>query len=487
MLRMDQIHVVRHKVLVEQQSVRSVSSEMGISRKTIRKYLRDPVPRRVEPKPRRRPVAEVVEGRIAEIVAAWSSRTTRKQRLTGTRLQRELRAEGLAAGTTLVRRVLREIRRRQAEVFIPLTRRPGEEAQVDFFEVVVDVAGVRTKAWLFLLRLLFSGRDFAWIYPRQDQVAFLDGHVRAFRAAGGVVARITYDNASVAVRRVTRAGRELSPRFQALAAHYAFEPCFARVRQGHDKGSVESRGKHLRWQHMVPVPAGGSLDEISRELQARLDVQAVETGVRQRFDEERPVFHALPGADFEARRVVPVEVRSNSTVRLENAWYSVQSSWARTDATAYVGVADVEIVRGAERVLHPRLRGGQKSIRYRHYLTELATKPQAVRQVAAELVPELGPPYDRLWRLLVETHGEREGARVLAKVLGALCRHGEEPVRRALEQALAGERLDLLALSRVTDRPRLPDAAVPVSLAGHVVESARVADYDQLLAGEVCA
>lgn len=98
MLRMDQIHVVRHKVLVEQQSVRSVSSEMGISRKTIRKYLRDPVPRRVEPKPRCRPVAEVVEGRITEIVAAWSSRTTRKQRLTGTRLQRELRAEGLAAG-----------------------------------------------------------------------------------------------------------------------------------------------------------------------------------------------------------------------------------------------------------------------------------------------------------------------------------------------------------------------------------------------------
>src|SRR6266516_6829127 len=28
-------------------------------------------------------------------------------------------------------------------------------------------------------------------------------------------------------------------RFQALAAHYVFEPCFARPRTGHDKGGVE--------------------------------------------------------------------------------------------------------------------------------------------------------------------------------------------------------------------------------------------------------
>jgi hypothetical protein len=30
------------------------------------------------------------------------------------------------------------------------------------------------------MRLMYSGRDFAWIYERQDQISFLDGHVRAF-------------------------------------------------------------------------------------------------------------------------------------------------------------------------------------------------------------------------------------------------------------------------------------------------------------------
>ena len=38
-LAMDQVHVVRHKVLVEGVSVRRVAREMGISRNTVRRYL----------------------------------------------------------------------------------------------------------------------------------------------------------------------------------------------------------------------------------------------------------------------------------------------------------------------------------------------------------------------------------------------------------------------------------------------------------------
>ena len=37
----------------------------------------------------------------------------------------------------------------------------GDLAEVDFFEVLVDLDGVRRKAWLFLLRLMYSGRNFA--------------------------------------------------------------------------------------------------------------------------------------------------------------------------------------------------------------------------------------------------------------------------------------------------------------------------------------
>ena len=43
-----------------------------------------------------------------------------------------------------------------------LINRPGE-AQIDFFEVVVEVGGERRKAWEFLMRLTYSGREFAWL------------------------------------------------------------------------------------------------------------------------------------------------------------------------------------------------------------------------------------------------------------------------------------------------------------------------------------
>ena len=65
MLRMDQVHVIRHKVLIEGRSRRSVAREMGVSRKTVRKYLRISEPRRVETEPRARPVLETGTSALA--------------------------------------------------------------------------------------------------------------------------------------------------------------------------------------------------------------------------------------------------------------------------------------------------------------------------------------------------------------------------------------------------------------------------------------
>ena len=111
MLRMDQVHVIRHKVLVEGQSIRRVAREMGLSRITVRKYLErsEPGPRRY--KPRARPVWERVRPRLEELLAEWEPRTTAKQRLTGVRLHRGLQEEGYQVGLTMIHEYLRERRR----------------------------------------------------------------------------------------------------------------------------------------------------------------------------------------------------------------------------------------------------------------------------------------------------------------------------------------------------------------------------------------
>jgi DNA-binding transcriptional regulator LsrR (DeoR family) len=53
---MDQVHVIRHKVLVEGRTQRQVARELGISRVTVRKYLEQAQPVRHESAPRPRPV-----------------------------------------------------------------------------------------------------------------------------------------------------------------------------------------------------------------------------------------------------------------------------------------------------------------------------------------------------------------------------------------------------------------------------------------------
>src|SRR5215208_3037478 len=129
MLRMDQVHVVRHKILVEGRSIRSVSRQMSISRNTIRKYLKVSEPVRVVRQKKPSPVMEMIAPRVEEILAEWRDRTTAKHRITGTRIHRQLVEEGYEVGLTSVRSYLREKRRQQAEVFVPLVHRPGEDGK----------------------------------------------------------------------------------------------------------------------------------------------------------------------------------------------------------------------------------------------------------------------------------------------------------------------------------------------------------------------
>lgn len=103
MLRVDQVHVIRHKVLVEGRPIRAVAREMGVSRNTVRKYLQESEPIRRVTQARSCPVREQVREGIEELLEAWRGRTTPKQRVTGSRLHAELVGEGLAVGVTTVR------------------------------------------------------------------------------------------------------------------------------------------------------------------------------------------------------------------------------------------------------------------------------------------------------------------------------------------------------------------------------------------------
>ena len=57
---------------------------------------------------------------------------------------------------------------------------PGAEAEVDFGDVWIELAGESTKCFLFTFRLSFSGKAIHRVYATQGQEAFIEGHVAAF-------------------------------------------------------------------------------------------------------------------------------------------------------------------------------------------------------------------------------------------------------------------------------------------------------------------
>jgi hypothetical protein len=126
---------------------------------------------------------------------------------------------------------------------------------------------------------------------------------------------------------------------------------------------------------------------------------------------------------------------------------------------------------------HPRKRFGQRSIDYRHYLPELARKPQAVRQVLPELLRDLGEPFPAVWAHLRAAHSDREAARLFAKVLGQMEVHGLAHVATTLAGALTTGTPMLLALAPAP-AVRAAGIDVPPALRDIAVPSGCAADYD---------
>ena len=205
--------------------------------------------------------------------------------------------------------------------------------------------------------------------------------------------------------------------------------------------------------------------------------------VTERFAAEQAYLRKLPATEFDARQRRLLSVSRQATVQIDGARYSVPSRWAGLPLTAFIGVTDIRLVCRDEAEVHPRLARGQRSIRYRHYLPELARKPQAVRQVAPELVAELGAPYGELWSLLVAAHGGLEAARTLARLLAVVNSDGEAAVRttlaRFLEAAPASAVIDKQPAAALVQEVAVPDA-----LRGYSVEAGRASDYDWLLSIE---
>ena len=193
---------VRRSVHVEGLSERAAARRFGLARETVRKmlrYRRPPGYRRGQPA--RRPKLDAFTGVIDQILREDQARP-KKQRHTATRIGERLRAEyGFTGGDTIVKAYVRAQRLGGQEMFVPLTHPPGD-AQADFGEALVVIAGVEQKAHYLVVDLPHSDDGFVQAFPAETTEAFCAGHNAAFDYFGGVPRRIVYDNTKLAVARI---------------------------------------------------------------------------------------------------------------------------------------------------------------------------------------------------------------------------------------------------------------------------------------------
>jgi transposase len=229
---------VRRAVLVEGQSRRSVAREFGVSRKTIQKMLMYSVPPGYQRQlPIRRPKLGPWLGVIDAILKEDKTRPV-KQRHTAKRIFERLKAEhGFSGGYTIVKDYVRGEELRGREMFVPLVH-PAGEAQADFGEALVVIAGVEQKAHFLAMDMPHSDDCFVMAFPAETTEAFLEGHARAFEYFGAVPTRILYDNTKIAVARILGGEeRKTTKAFLELQSHYLFADKFGRPAKGNDKGT----------------------------------------------------------------------------------------------------------------------------------------------------------------------------------------------------------------------------------------------------------
>jgi transposase len=332
--------------------------------------------------------------------------------------------------------------------FVPQTHLPGAEAEVDFGEFHVVLAGELTKVYLFSLRLSFSGKAVHRVFATAGQEAFFEGHVHAFRVLGGVPrARIRYDNLKAAVERVLgfSRGRVEADRWTVFREHWGIEPFYCRpgIEAPTRRAGSRCQIGYFRRNHFVPVPEVASLTELNamvdewdlgdeaRRLRGRT------RPVGEYFRQEQHLLRPSPTEPFETGQWFTPRVDRFSQISVRGNTYSVPVRFIGHQLRVLLHANDLLVFDGRQLVIQHERLGGRHGSRLvlDHYLEALLRKPGAFPgSTALEQARSAGrftPVHDKWWAAAKAAHGDAAGIRALIEVL-LLARHMDH------EQVVAG-------------------------------------------------
>jgi transposase len=450
MIQVEEKETIRRLYFIKRHSVRRIARENHYSRKTVKKAITDgSVPEYHLKAAKPSPVMGPYVDQVLEWLEADKSQP-KKQRHTAHRIYDRLTGEcGFTGAERTVRQHVSKFRLRLGEMAIPLEFDAGADAQCDWGEAQVVINGERLSAQVLYMKLSYSGRAFVMAFPTQRQEAFFEGQRRAFEWYEGIPGRVSYDNLTVAVRKVLRGrNREEQKAFIGFRSHYLFESHFATPAHPQEQGRVESLVGYTRRNYFVPVPEAASFEELNGMLLQRLveDDQRPAVGkdktIGEAWTEEKSSLLPLPRFPYRCCVSRPVQANRLSLVTFDSHRYSVPVEYGFSRLTLHAYAWRIEVACG-DRVIasHGRRYGkAPDAIEVEHYLPLLIRRPGAFPY--AKPVRQMGAVYQEFYRVLSRSR-DGDGVSEFLQVLSLGRRYGSEALEDAMRRALTDNRADI--------------------------------------------
>ncbi len=304
-------------------------------------------------------------------------------------------------------------------VWLRQDHKAGEKMFVDYAGASVSItdaeSGAVRPAQVFVAVLGASSYTYAEATWTQTLPDWIDSHIRAFEAFGGVPELVVSDNLKSAVTRPCRYDPEINPAYAEMLAHYGTAAMPARVRRPRDKAKAESgvqvvqRWVLARLRHRTFFSLREA-NEAIRPLLAELNVRPFRKlpgSRRSQFETlDRPALRPLPSTRYEMAEWRKVRVHPDSHIEHQGHYYSVPCALRGREIEARVTAGTIELFFRGQRVAsHPRSaeRGRHTTVpehlpaAHRAYLEGLPVRLEpagpSTRQVMDQIMASRRHPY----------------------------------------------------------------------------------------------
>lgn len=315
-----------HRLHNEGLSKKKIAATLHIDRKTVRKFLNDPDPKR--PPIKRASKLDPFKAQIDKFLAIdpMASATVILQRIT---------SRGYDGGITILKDYLRTLRGnfKKKEPFIRFESLPGEQCQMDWGHFG-SIAYGDTNRKLYCLAIIecYSRLLYLEFTHSQRQETLHRGMLNAFRFFKGTTKQLVTDNMLTAVTERVGSLIRFNEAFLDFLRPFAIVPRACNPQSPHEKGKVEKGAIHYIRHNFWPLRSFTDL----RDLQSQADhwrdtvanVRTHGTTGQRPIDRFQPqALRPLPEFLPDCRDTAPAKVYSDFSVRFDANTYTVPP-WA---------------------------------------------------------------------------------------------------------------------------------------------------------------